>query len=124
MVHMCRMIIFPSIFFCCCFVKILISRVVRRVKGQKLAQNDKKLCMSCLISPQCISGTIHHMIFIYGTHGQYLPVFSHFFQILIFGVVSGVKGQKVAKNDKKILSVTLHVSGSIHNMIVIFSAHV
>ena len=46
------------------FFKILIFQVVRRVKGQKMAQNDKKLCPLCLY----ISGTIHHMIFIYGTH--------------------------------------------------------
>ena len=45
------------------FFKILIFRVVRRVKGQKVVQNDKKFCLL-----HSISGTIHHMIFIYGTH--------------------------------------------------------
>ena len=35
--------------------------------------------------------------------------FVHFFQILIFGVNSWVKEQKMAQNDKK-LSVTLHIS--------------
>ena len=49
--------------------------------------------------------------------------FLHFFQTLIFGVNSGVKGQKVIQNDKK-LSVALHISGSIHHMIMIFGAHV
>ena len=42
-----------------------------------------------------ISGTIHHMIFIYGTHMCFL----HFFKILVFQVVSVVKGPKMAQND-------------------------
>ena len=48
--------------------------------------------------------------------------FLHFFQILILGVNSGVKGQKMAQNDKNY--VTLHISGSIHHMIVIIGTHV
>ena len=35
-----------------------------RVSGQKIVQNDKKFCLLLLD----ISGTIHHMIVIYGTH--------------------------------------------------------
>ena len=46
------------------FVKILIFLVVRRVKGQKMTQKDKK---TLPVVPY-ISGTIHHMIFIYGAH--------------------------------------------------------
>ena len=87
-----------------------------------MAQHYKKLCPSCLY----ISGTIHHMIFFYVTHvlKDNIPcVFVHFFQILIFGVNSWVKGQKMAQNDEK-LSVALHTSGSIHHMIVIFGSHV
>ena len=34
-----------------------------------------------------------------------------FFQVLIFGVVSLVKGQKIAQNDKA-LSIALHISGN------------
>ena len=34
------------------FFKILIFRVVRRVKGQKMAQNDKKLCLSYSVSQE------------------------------------------------------------------------
>ena len=66
------------------------------------------------------------MIFFYVTHvlKDNIPcVFVHFFQILIFGVNSWVKGQKMAQNDEK-LSVALHTSGSIHHMIVIFGSHV
>ena len=46
-----------------------------------------------------------------------------FFKILIFQFVRGVKGQKTVKNDKK-FSVTLHISGTKHHMIVIYGAHV
>ena len=53
-----------QLFFFQLFI-ILIFRVVRRVEGQKMVQNDKKLCPLCLY----ISGTIHHMIFIYSAHG-------------------------------------------------------
>ena len=79
------------------FFKILIFQVVRRVKGQKMAKNDKKLS-----AVPYISGTIHHMIFIYGTPVWCTIYGAHFFQVLIFGVGSGVKGQKMAQNDKKL----------------------
>ena len=45
------------------------------------------------------------MIFIYGTHvkkDNISRLFVHFLQILIFGVNSGVKGQNLAQNDKKL----------------------
>ena len=40
MVHLCKMMIYLGFFFH--FFRILILCVVRRVKGQKMAQNDKK----------------------------------------------------------------------------------
>ena len=53
-----------------------------------------------------ISGTIHHMVFIYGTNVQKdiisklcLDSFFHFFPN--FNFVSWVKGQKITQNDKK-----------------------
>ena len=49
-----------------------------------------------------ISGTIHHMILIYGAHVKNNNIyFFHFFKILIFWVVTGVKEQKTTQNDKK-----------------------
>ena len=67
------------------------------------------------------SETIHHIIFIYVTYVKKDNIsryFLHFFQILIFRVKSGVKGQKLAQNDKNCL---LHsISGIIHHMIMIF----
>ena len=45
------------------FFKILIFWVIRRVKGQKWPKMTKTLSFALYIS-----GTIHHMILIYGTH--------------------------------------------------------
>ena len=47
------------------------------------------------------------MMFICGTHVEKDNIsrggfFLHFFQIFIFGVNSGVKGQKVTQNNKKL----------------------
>ena len=49
----------------CCFqfFKILIFWVFRGGKWQKTVQNDKNMCVAL-----DFSGTIHHMIVIYGTH--------------------------------------------------------
>ena len=41
-------------------------------------------------------------------------VFFHFFKFLIFWVI-GVKEQTMAQNDKKNMSVALHISGSMHH---------
>ena len=55
------MIISPDFFY---YLKFFISQVVRNVKGQKMAQNDKKT-MSFM---PYISEDLHYMIFIYGTY--------------------------------------------------------
>ena len=52
------------------------------------------------------------------------PGFFFFFDIFVFWTVRGVKGQKMVKDGKKILSVALHISGTIHHMILIYGAHV
>ena len=44
-------------------------------------------------------------------------IFFHFFKILFFWVVRGVKGQKIVQNDEK-FCVTLHISGTTHHMII------
>ena len=82
MVQICKMIISPGIFF---NVKILIFQVVKRLKGQKLAQNVEDFCLSHIIRGE----------------GE-------------------VKGQKMTQ----ILSVSFRISGIVHDMIVIFGAHV
>ena len=44
------------------FFKFLIFQVVSRVKGKEMAQNGKNSVVPYILE------TIHHMIFIYGTH--------------------------------------------------------
>ena len=82
------------------FYKILFSGLLRSIKREKMAQNDKILSIMLHIS-----GTIHYMIVIYGRHVQNDDISRHFFfqffKILIFWVVSRVKGQKMTWNDKK-----------------------
>ena len=51
------------------------------------------------------------------------PGFFFIFDIFIFEAVRGVKGQKIDQDDKKILFVGLHISGTIHHMILINGTH-
>ena len=56
------MMISPDIFS---FLLNLDSWAVRWVKGQEMAQNDKRLCLSHSVSQEPY---IYHMIVILGTH--------------------------------------------------------
>ena len=79
----------------------MIFQVVRGVKEQKIIQNDKKVISVTLY----ILGTIHHMIlFMVRMYKVVISpgIFLHFFEIFVFGVISGVKEQKMAQNDKKL----------------------
>ena len=51
-------------------------------------------------------------------------VFSIFSKILILSVVRGVKGKKMDQNDKNILSVSLHIPGTVPHMIMVFGTRV
>ena len=69
----------------------------------KNAKNDRKW-QKILSVALHISATRHHTIFIYGTDVQNDNISTcvfHFFKIMIFRVVRGVKGQKIVHNDKK-----------------------
>ena len=57
------------------------------------------------------------------------PGFFSFFIFSFLMVLGGrgggrVKGQKIAQDDQKILSVELYISGTIHHMILINGTHV
>ena len=70
--------------------------------GDKRAKNTpewQKIMSAALL----ISGTIHHMIVIYGANVWNDNISRCFFnfKILIFWVNRGLKGQKMAQNDKK-----------------------
>ena len=119
---MCKMIISLGVFF---NFQILIFQVVR---GTERAKNDPKWQKRFLSVPPYISGTIYHMIFIYGTHacikGLCLQAFFtfFFFKILILRIIRVEVGGKRAKNGpewQKILSVSLCISWTVHHMIVI-----
>ena len=50
--------------------------------------------------------------------------FLQFFETFSFQSVRGIKGQKIAQNEKiTITSVTRHVSGTVKHMIMIFGKH-
>ena len=116
LVNLCKMMISPGT----CFIfKILVFQAVRGTKGQKMAQNDKNsVCHTsylrnhnCLLWYTCVKWLYISRIFFY------------FLKMLIFWVAIGVKGQKMTQHEKK-LSFVLHISGTIHHMIIICGTHV
>ena len=77
------------------FSKILIFWVVRRVKGQKMTQNDKKkICCAPYLSNHT-SYDLH--LWYISVKWWYSQAFFSFFSILLLQVVSGVKVQKWPK---------------------------
>ena len=77
--------------------------VVRRVKGQKMAQNNKKLYLSHSISHEAYIIWLWFMV--QKCKMMTSPdAFFIFSNILFYLVVSRVKGQKMTRKDKKILS--------------------
>ena len=103
----------PDVFFI--FFKFWFSELLVG-KRAKMAQNDKKLCLSSRMS-----GTVLHMIVVFGTHAKwwYLQHFLIFLQnFYFFFIFKGVKGQKMAQNDKTfclwcLISQELHTSRSL-----------
>ena len=93
------MIISPGVFFI--FSKYWFFGVL----GEKCAKNGPKWqnILSIVLN---ISGTIHHMIVIYGVVHMCKMIISpdfffHFFKILFFWVFKRVKRQKTVQNDRK-----------------------
>ena len=117
---MCKMIISPGLFFH--FFKILIFRVFRGIKGQKMVQNDIKLSLSCSIYQEpyikWLSFMVHMCKMIISP-----GVFFQFFKILIFQVVRDCRRAKNCPKWQKLLSVALYISGTIHHMTVIYATH-
>ena len=98
--------------------QILIFWVLRGVKEQKMVQNNKKFCPSHSVSQEpyiiWLSFMLHLCKMIIS------PGNFSFSQDFDFWVVSEVKGQRMIQNDKKVLSVALHIWGTIHHMTVIY----
>ena len=89
-VHLCKMMISSGAFFI--FSKFWFSRLSGGLKGQNIVQNNKFVCCALSQEPHTT------WLFVTSVKWWYLHVlfFFHFFRILIFQVVSGVKGQKMA----------------------------
>ena len=81
------------------FFKILIFWVVSGVKVQKMAQNDKKLCLLHSISQEAY--IIWSWFLVHVWNDDIFRYFFSFFQVVIFWDISGVKGQKMTQNGKK-----------------------
>ena len=100
---------------------ILIFQAVREVKGQKMAQNDQTFCLSCFMSQESyiiwLSFMLHFCEIMF--RGLFF-IFSKFW----FSGLLGVKGQKNGPKWKKIMSVMLHISRNIHDMIFMYGTHV
>ena len=83
----------------------------------KRAKNGPKwpVILSVLLH---ISGTIHHVMVIYGTHvynDNISRIFFHFSKLWYLESLGWVKGQKMTQNNKN-FSVSLLISGTIHHM--------
>ena len=91
------------------------------VKGQKMVQNDKKLCLSRSISQEPYIIWLSFMVQMCKmiSPGVFFNV-----KILIFQFVKGLKGQKSGPKCRKLLSVAPYISGTIYHMIFIYGAHV
>ena len=117
--HKYKMIISLGMFFL--FSKFWYFWVVRRVKGQKMTQNNKKLYLSHSISqePYIIwLWFVVHKCKMIASPDDFL-IYSN---ILIFWVVSRIKGQKMTKKKKK-EALSHSVSQELHLIWLWFLVH-
>ena len=89
--------------------------------GQKIAQDDKKICLFYWISQEpyiiWLSFMVHKCKMIIS------PGFFLFFsKFWIFGFLGGSNGKKWPKMTKKLVS--LRISGTVPHMIMVFGTHV
>ena len=111
MVRMCKMIISPCVFLN--FFKISIFQVVRGLKGQSMAQNDKKVCPSHSISqkPYIIwSSFMVHMCKMI----IYLSVFLIFSNFWFFSLFGGSKHNKWSKMSFTLQKQVRNVCHTLH----------
>ena len=97
LVHLCKMMISPGVFFI--FFKFLVFHAVRGVKGQKMAQDNKKTCLAYLRNHIAYDCNLW-----YTCVKWWYRSFFHFFKILIWGEWGGggVKGKKWPKMTQKL----------------------
>ena len=83
------------------------------------------LLVVCQSVTHHISVTVHHVIIIFGTlvkNDDVSRCFFHFCQISIFQAVRGVKGKKIAQNEKK-KNYMSHTIYQKHYSILLFLVH-
>ena len=95
----------------------LIFRVLSKIKGQEMAQNNEKLCLSHSISQKSYIIWLWFLVRMCKMMAS-LDDFFIFLKILILWVVRWVKRQKMAQYDKK-LSVSLCVSGAVPHCVIL-----
>ena len=84
------------------------------------------LLVVCQSVTHHISVTVHHVIIIFGTlvkNDDVSRCFFHFCQISIFQAVRGVKGKKIAQNEKKKKNYMSHTLYQKHYSILLFLVH-
>ena len=96
LVHICKMIISSGVLFI--FPKFWFSRSIGGQKGKKWSRMTKNY-VCC--TPYLRNHTSYDCHLWCKCVKLYLQVFFFYFKILIFWVVMGLKGQKMAQNDKK-----------------------
>ena len=99
------------------FWKFWFSGSIVGVKGQKMVQNDKKLCLLRSISQESYIIWLSFMVQMFKmiiSPGVFFSV-----KILIFQFIKRLKGQKNGPKCRKFLSVAPYISGIIYNMIFI-----
>ena len=93
----------PSVFLN--FFKILIFRVFRGIKGQKIVQNDKKFCLSCSVSQEpyiiWLSFMVHLCKMIISP-----VVFFIFSKYWFLGLLRGKKGKERSEMTKNFVRCT------------------
>ena len=116
LVHLCKMIS-PGFFF---IFDIFIFQAVKGVKGQKIAQDDKKLCLLHFMSQEPYILWSWFMV-----HMHKMMIYPGFFYIFSkFWFLRSILGQNSKKwPEMTIMSVTFHIWESIHRIIVFFLLH-
>ena len=99
------------------FFKILNFWVVMGIKEQKTVQNDKQFCPSRFISQEPYIIWLSFMVHL---HKMISPGLFSFYQNFEFLGCSGGKRAKNGPKWQKIMSVALHIWGTVHHMTVIY----
>ena len=90
-------------------------------KGKKMVQNDKKFCLSHLMSQEWCNIIWSSLMVLYKMR-IFPSIFFIFFKILFFEIIRDVKSNNWPKMTKNSVCLSLHL-GTVNHMIVIFGTH-